>query len=110
MNAGLPPICNCSGRISGVFGQKFGRKYSLTFVWKSWVIYSVISCFVFGQALHDARTSKSLGQKQNVVMLAFNLANCPLPERKSLSVGIVYAEDANALRNTEIKDSFQCLP
>ena len=28
MNAGRPPICRCSGKISGVLGQQFGRKYS----------------------------------------------------------------------------------
>jgi hypothetical protein len=28
MNAGRPPYCRYSGRMSGVLGQKFGRKYS----------------------------------------------------------------------------------
>jgi hypothetical protein len=28
MNAGRPPCCSVSCRMSGVFGQTFGRKYS----------------------------------------------------------------------------------
>ena len=46
MNAGRPPICRCSGRMSGVLGQALGRKYSRPGPRESSVKYSVISCFV----------------------------------------------------------------
>ena len=45
-NAGRPPHCKWSGRISGVFGQKLGRKYSRILVCVISRRYSVISHLV----------------------------------------------------------------
>src|SRR5687767_6276026 len=49
MNAGRPPRCSVSCRMSGVFGQKFGLRYSREEEEKSSSKYSVISCFVLRQ-------------------------------------------------------------
>src|SRR6266581_1464949 len=50
VNAGRPPYCKYSVRMSGVFGHALGRKKSLTgglvISWK----YSVSSCFVLRHA------------------------------------------------------------
>ncbi len=44
-NAGRPPCCRYSCRMSGVFANRFGRMYSRTSVLVSSVKYSVISSF-----------------------------------------------------------------
>ena len=43
-NIGRPPVCSVSCRMSGVFGQTFGRKKSDTGGWVSSWKYSVSSC------------------------------------------------------------------
>src|SRR6266481_228005 len=50
MNAGLPPYWRYSVRISGVFGQAFGRKKSLTGGFVICSKYSVSSYFVLRHA------------------------------------------------------------
>ncbi len=45
MNIARPPYCRCSGRMSGVFGQKLGRKNSFTSVSASERRYSASSLF-----------------------------------------------------------------
>src|SRR5438105_445326 len=49
MNAGRPPCCRYSCRMSGVFGQTFGRKYSRDGCCASSVKYSVSSQRVLRQ-------------------------------------------------------------
>src|SRR6478672_6800498 len=46
MNAGRPPTCSDSGKMSGVFGQRFGRKNSRTGLRFSSLKYLVSSHFV----------------------------------------------------------------
>src|SRR4051812_34403814 len=46
MKAGRPPTCNDSGRMSGVFGQRLGRKNSRTELCVRSVKYFVSSHFV----------------------------------------------------------------
>src|ERR1700693_1997660 len=50
MNAGRPPFCRYSFKMSGVFGHKLGRKKSLTGGSVISVKYSVSSAFVFFHA------------------------------------------------------------
>src|SRR5436309_13085029 len=50
MNAARPPYCRYSVRMSGVFGQAFGRRNSLTGGLVIWLKYWVSSYFVFRQA------------------------------------------------------------
>src|ERR1700686_719848 len=50
MNAGRPPFCRYSFKMSGVFGHKFGRKNSLTGGSLISVKYSVSSALVFFHA------------------------------------------------------------
>src|SRR5687768_15808913 len=47
MNAGRAPSCRYPWRMSAVFGQTLGRKYSLEGCWGSSVKYSVNSDFEF---------------------------------------------------------------
>src|SRR5687768_5956975 len=49
MNAGRPPCCSVSCRMSGVLGQQLGRKYSRVSEEASSVKYSTSSCFVLRQ-------------------------------------------------------------
>src|SRR5688572_2568168 len=49
MNAGRPPCCSVSCRMSGVFGQTLGRKYSRDSCEASSVKYAVNSSFVLRQ-------------------------------------------------------------
>jgi hypothetical protein len=46
MNTGRPPVCSCSVRMSGVLGQKFGRKKFFTGADASSVMYVSKSHFV----------------------------------------------------------------
>src|SRR5687768_11921778 len=49
MKAARPPVCSVSCRMSGVFGQTLGRKYSRDGCCVSSVKYSNNSCFVLRQ-------------------------------------------------------------
>src|SRR5712671_5277558 len=48
-NAGRPPCCRCSGRMSGVFGHRLPSMYSAAGPWVSSFRYSSISCLKFRQ-------------------------------------------------------------
>ncbi len=47
-NAARPPVCRCTGRMSGVLAKKFGRMNAALSPDSS-VRYSVSSCFVVRQ-------------------------------------------------------------
>ncbi len=49
MKVARVPCCRCSGRMSGVFGQKFGRKYSFSLPRSSPRTYDVSSALVVRQ-------------------------------------------------------------
>ena len=50
-----------------------------------------------GERVHDMRTGEGFGQKDHVGMFLVNLGDAPLPEGQRLGVGIVDAEDADAV-------------
>ena len=84
MNPGRPVVCRNSVRMSGVFGQWFGRKYSLTFVCVSSVKYAVSSCLVcrqgkyvydwlkpsFRKPIHHLWPRERFGKKEHLGMTA----------------------------------------
>ena len=115
-NAGRPPDCRYSCRMSGVLAHRLGRRYSRTSVCVSSVKYSVSSALgvapgevgvrlgeaELGQAVHHLRPRERLGQEDHLGVLARRTSrDQPLPERERLGVRVVDAEDAHALLDPE---------
>ena len=63
-----------------------------------------------GQPVHDLGPRECLGQKQHFRMVALDLRDHPLPERKRLGVRIVDAKDRHALADPVVEDGLQLLP
>src|ERR1700678_3549443 len=63
-----------------------------------------------GQPLHHAWPGKGLSQKQDSGVLRLQLRDNPLPERESLGMRVVYAEDAYALIHPKAEDTLEGLP
>ena len=123
-NAGRPPSCRNTGRMSGVLVKKFGRKYSFAGPCVSSVRYSVSSAFRvapgeigiglrepgLGQRPHHLRPGERLGQEHRVRAARLDLADHPFPERHRLGVRVVDAENAHPLVDPEQHDIAQFRP
>ena len=62
------------------------------------------------QPVHDLRPRKRLRKKEHLRMIALDLRNRPLPERKCLGVRIVDAKDRDAHADPVDEDALQLLP
>ena len=104
-------------RMSGVLGQRLGRKNSLTSVLVSSVKYSVSSQARvapgevvvrlgeadLGQVVHNLGPGEGLGEEDRVGVVSLYAADEPLPEAQGLGMGVVDAEDLHALARSRIR-------
>jgi ribosomal protein L37E len=98
MNAARPPYCSASVRMSGVFGQTFGRKYSRPGPCASSVKYSVSSCLVLRHAKYVYDCVKpSLARR----CMTFGRVNASARKMTSACArctsSIAHSQNANAL-------------
>ena len=97
MNAGRPPFCRYSVRMSGVFGHRFGRKNSRHLgACQLGEVLGQLHLRVaprevrvrlreaeLGQPVHHLRPGERLGQEDHLRMLALDARDHPLPERRT---------------------------
>src|SRR5215472_4478343 len=109
--------------MSGVFGQRLGRKYSRTGLSVSSVKYWRSSGFVapreigvrlveaeLCQPVHDLRSRERFREEDDIRVGATDLADQPLPEGERLGMRIVHPKDAYALVDPELDHSLELLP
>ena len=110
--------------MSGVLGHRLGRKYSRTSVRVSSVRYWVslplgvapgevvvgLAEAQFGQAVHRLGAGEGLGEKKDLRIVLFDVADQPFPEMKGLGVGVINPKNANSLLDPEADDAVKFFP
>src|SRR5262245_4417597 len=62
------------------------------------------------QPLHDTRPREGLREEYNLGIDRFDFADGPFPKGQSLGVGIIDAENADALVNPIVENAFELTP
>ena len=110
--------------MSGVFGQKLGRKNSRTSVLRQFG--QVLREFRFrvspgevriglcepqlGEPVHDIRPRECFSQKNQIGMFFLKIANHPFPEIEGFRMRIIDAKDADTLFHPELNNGLEFLP
>ncbi len=101
--------------MSGVLGQKLGRKKSATSVRVSSCRYALelglggapgevgvrLAEPALGQGVHQLGAGEGLGQEEDVGVPGLDVVDAPVPEAQRLGVRVIDAEDAHALLDPE---------
>ena len=63
-----------------------------------------------GEPVHDVRTRKRFGEKNQIRIFLLEITNHPFPEVERFRVRIVDSKDVHALFDPEFEDTFQLIP
>ena len=124
MKAGRPPCCKKVGENVGCIGPEVRAKIFADIGLREFLkVFGELRLGIapgeicvglgesqLGQLVHRFGAGESFRQKQHVGMAALDVGDQPLPEIERLGVGIVDAEDADALLDPVKNDAAQFFP
>ena len=64
----------------------------------------------FGEEVFTLRTGEGFGQENDLGVLCFNVKDAPAPKLHRFGMGIVDAEDFDALLDPIFEDGFELIP